>query len=135
MGLNPFCHIASVTKASFRSCSNMRNLNSIIMIIMIEATNQRGSMLVCYQFLSGMILFCFLLTKELLIFIETHFHRALARVQWVHKPLDLWYITSCTCIFLGFKYYQFEAQTFHLQNRLHPQIQIPNACLEQHNDS
>jgi hypothetical protein len=44
MDLNPFCHIASVTKARFRSCSKMRNLNSIIIIIMIEASNQRGSM-------------------------------------------------------------------------------------------
>ena len=64
MGLNPFCHIASVTKASFRSCSNMRNLNSSIVIIMIEASNQRGSMQVCYQCSSGMILTFFQLTKD-----------------------------------------------------------------------
>ena len=54
---------------------------------------------------------------------------ALARVQRVHKPADLWDITFCTRWFWGFYYYVHplfwdpELSRMHL----HPQIQIPNA--------
>ena len=57
---------------------------------------------------------------------------ALARVQRVHKPADLWNITFCTRWFWGYQYYMHplfwdpELSRMHL----HPQIQIPNAFPE-----
>ena len=57
---------------------------------------------------------------------------ALARVQRVHEPADLWDITFYTRWFWGFYYYVHplfwdpELSRMHL----HPQIQIPNAFPE-----
>jgi len=57
---------------------------------------------------------------------------ALAQVQRVHKPADLWGITFCTRWFWGFYYYVhpliLRPRALFYKNRLHLQIQIPNAC-------
>ena len=54
---------------------------------------------------------------------------ALARVQRVHKPADLWDITFCTRWFWGFYYYAhplfWDPELSRM--RLPPQILIPNA--------
>ena len=52
----------------------------------------------------------------------------LAWVERVHEPVDIWDITFCTRRFsVLLKPADFEAQNSLLQNRLHRQIQIPNA--------
>ena len=53
---------------------------------------------------------------------------ALARVQRVHAPTDLWDITFCNRRLVLCALADFEVQSSLLCNRLHPQIQNPNAC-------
>ena len=55
---------------------------------------------------------------------------ALARVQWVHKPIDLWDITFCTRRFWGFYLVLLKLADFKAQNRLHPHIQIPGLDMQ-----
>ena len=57
---------------------------------------------------------------------------ALARVQRMHKPVRLWDILhpQISRLLVLLKPADFEAQSSFLQNRMHLQIQIPNACPE-----